>query len=341
MLKIAIISINQPSLNSASKLAQYLGEYEIDIYGKKDLEHNLDNLITYEKIDHVLENGWKKYDAIICILAMGIVVRKIAPLLESKATDPAVLVMNMDLSKVIPLLSGHIGGANELSDVIASKIEGCINFISTATDQVKAFAFDMFAKKNGMKIENLERLANISNRLINKKDVKVYAPKAVFESIENKTNLELVDIENIDENTVVISAKDLGLNTTNLTLKPKIYLGMGCNRDTSFEDIEKAFLWFIEKHGVTKEQIANIASFEAKADEKGLLEFAKKYNFDIQFYSDVEINNLEGEFSKSASTKFFGLKGVAEPSSVLVSKYKELVLPKEVYEKKITIAGAI
>ncbi|MEA3289773.1 MAG: cobalamin biosynthesis protein [Campylobacterota bacterium] len=338
MLKIAIISINQPSLNSASKLATILNDYEIDIYGKKDLEHNLDNLITYEKIDHVLENGWKKYDAIICILAMGIVVRKIAPLLESKATDPAVLVMSMDLSKVIPLLSGHIGGANELSDTIASRIDGCINFISTATDQVKAFAFDMFAKKNGMKIENLDKLANISNRLINKKSVHVIAPKAVFEAINNKTNLALIQEKDVDENTVIINP--LG-ESSNLQLKPKVYLGMGCNRDTSFEDIEKAFLWFSDKHGIETEQIANIASFKAKADEKGLLEFAKKYNFDIQFFGEEEINSLQGEFSPSQATKFFGLKGVAEPSSILISEYKELVVPKEVYEKKITIAGAI
>jgi len=338
MLKIAIISINQPSLNSAYKLAEILNDHKIDIFGKKDLEKTKDNLITYEKIDHVFENGWKKYDAIICIVAMGIVVRKIAPHLESKATDPAVLVMSMDLSKVIPLLSGHIGGANELSNEIANRIDGCINFISTATDQVKAFAFDMFAKKNDMKIENLDKLANISNRLINKKIVKVVAPTSVYESIENKTNLELIDENQIDENTVIIDP--LG-KSNNLHLKPKVYIGMGCNRDSSFQDIEKAFLWFIEKHDIEKEQVANIASFEVKRDEKGLLEFAKKYNFDIKFFSEEEINNLEGEFSKSASTKFFGLKGVSEPSSVLVSLYKELILPKEVYEKKITIAGAI
>ncbi|RXJ86553.1 cobalamin biosynthesis protein CbiG, partial [Aliarcobacter trophiarum LMG 25534] len=91
-LKIALVSINQPSLNSASKLLDYLEDFEVDVYGKKDLEHNLENLLTYEKIDTVLQEGWKKYDAIICILAMGIVVRKIAPLLESKATDPAIIV---------------------------------------------------------------------------------------------------------------------------------------------------------------------------------------------------------------------------------------------------------
>jgi len=338
MLKIAIISINQPSLNSAERLKEYLKEYEVDIYGKDGLEHNLKEFKSYEKIDTVLADGWKKYDAIICILAMGIVVRKIAPLLKSKATDPAILVMSIDLLKVIPLLSGHIGGANELSDVIANKIDGCINFISTATDQVKAFAFDMFAKKNNMEIENLNCLANISNRLINKKSVKVFAPKAVFESIKDKTNLELIEKDCIDQNTVIINPFG---KSDNLHLKPKVYIGIGCNRDTSFEDIQKAFLWFLDKYGIKKEQVKNIASFKVKADEKGLLEFAKKYNFDIKFFNKEEINNLDGEFSKSASTKFFGLKGVAEPSCILISKYKELIIPKEVYEKKITIAGAI
>jgi len=339
VLKIAIISINQPSLNSAVKLSEYLNEYEVDIYGKKDLVHNLDNLLTYEKIDTVLENGWKKYDAIICILAMGIVVRKIAPLLESKATDPAILVMSIDLSKVIPLLSGHIGGANELSDLIVQKIDGCINFISTATDQVKVFAFDMFAKKYNMKIENLHKLANISNRLINKQKVKVYSYKSIFETIKDKTNLELVSSADIDENTVIINP--FNHSNDNLHLKPKIYLGVGCNRDTSFENIEKAFIWFLDKYNLEKEQIENIASFEAKKDEKGLLKFANKYNFAIKFFDENQINSLEGEFSPSQATKFFGLKGVAEPSGVLISKYKELIIPKEVYEKKITIAGAI
>ncbi len=335
-LKIALVSINQPSLNSACKLLDYLKDFEVDIYGKKDLEHNLENLLTYEKIDTVLQEGWKKYDAIICILAMGIVVRKIAPLLESKATDPAIIVMSMDLTKVIPLLSGHIGGANELSDLLASRVPNCLNFVSTATDQTKTFAFDMFAKKNNLEIENLKCLAKISNSLLNKKEVEVKTYKSIFETIPNKTNLKRVD-EQSSELCVNITA----FSDDNLTLKPKIYLGIGCNRDTTFQDIEASFFWFLEKHNLKKEQIENIASFEAKADEKGLLEFADKYNFDIKFYNEQEINSLQGKFSPSQATKFFGLKGVSEPSSMLVSKYKELIIPKNVYEKKITIAAAV
>lgn len=335
-LKIALVTINQPSLNSACKLMPYLHDYEVDVFGKKDLEHNLEHLNLYGKIDEIMPAAWEGYDAIIAILAMGAVVRKIAPFLKDKATDPAVIVINLALDRVVPLLSGHLGGANELSDTLAQRIPNCINFVSTATDQTNTLAFEMFAKKNDLEICNLKELALISNSLLNKKEVEVLTYESIFDTIPNKKNLKLVK-EQSNELCVNITP----FNSPLLTFKPKVYLGIGCNRDTSFEDIEASFLWFLDKYELQKEQIENISSFEAKADEKGLLEFASKYNFDIKFYNEQEINSLQGEFSPSQATKFFGLKGVAEPSSILVSKYKELIIPKNVYEKKITIAGAV
>ncbi len=335
-LKIAIVSINQPSLDSACKLLKYLKDFEVEIYAKEGLNHNLDKLITYEKIDTVLENGWKKYDAIICILAMGIVIRKIAPLLQSKATDPAIIVISMDLLKIIPLLSGHIGGANELSETIASRIEGCINFVSTATDQTNTFAFDIFAKKNNLEIENLHCLAKISNSLLNKKEIEVKSYEGIFNKIPNKTNLKLVETQS---NELCVNITPFSDN--NLTLKPKVYLGIGCNKATTLKEIEEAFFQFLEKYTLKIEQIVNIASFEAKSNEQGLLDFALKYNFKIKFFNDKQINALQKEFSTSQATKFFNIKGVAEPSSILISEYKELIIKKEVFNKKITIAGAV
>jgi cobalt-precorrin 5A hydrolase len=337
-MKIALITINQPSLNSACKLLPYLSEHEVDVYGKKELTHNLAELNIYSKLDDILPSAWEKYDAIICILAMGAVVRKIAPLLKDKATDPAVIVINLALDKIVPLLSGHLGGANALADDLASAIPHAINFISTATDQTNTLAFEMLAKRNGWKIENLKALAKISNRLLNKQRVKVATYKNIFDAIPNRDNLVLVNFENLDVDTVVIDPTVL---SDSLTFRPKVYLGIGCNRDTSLSEIDEAVKTFLSNHGLIMEDIKNIASFEAKADEVGLLEFAKKYAFEIEFYEKDAINALENEFSKSASTKFFGLKGVAEPSAILVSEYKELLFKKEVYFKSVTIAGAI
>ena len=337
-MKIAVVTINQPSLNSACRLVPHLSEHEVDVYGKVELTHTLEKLHTYKKLDDILAPAWKEYDAIIAILAMGAVVRKIAPLLEDKSTDPAVLVINLALDKVVPLLSGHLGGANELADTLAERLPNCLNFISTATDQTKTLAFEMLAKKNDWKIENLKALAKVSNRLLNKQPVKVATYENVFESIPNKENLSLVDFENLDLDTVVI---DPTITSQCLTFRPKVYLGIGCNRDTPLSEIEEAVKQFLATHKLSMEDIGNIGSFEAKADEVGLLEFAKKYNFNIEFYGKDAINALENSFSKSASTKFFGLKGVAEPSAILASTYKELLFTKEVYFKSVTVAGAI
>ena len=152
--KIAIITINKPSLNSAKRLSNILKDYKIDIYTNnktKSLVYN-SNIIGYEKLDDILKLIFKKYDAIIFILAIGAVVRKIAPYIKSKEIDPAIVVINLKLNRVIPLLSGHLGGANELSNEICSKITGCINFITTASDQVKKFAFDNWVRKNRFKV---------------------------------------------------------------------------------------------------------------------------------------------------------------------------------------------
>ena len=337
-LKVAVVTINQPSLSSACKLAPYLDAYEVDYFGKKDLKHDLDHLHTYNKLDDIMPTAWANYDALICILAMGAVVRKIAPLLVDKSSDPAVLVINLTLDKIVPLLSGHLGGANELANALCSKIPNAINFISTATDQTKTLAFDMEAKHNGWQIVNLKALANISNRLLNKQSVQVATYKSIFETLSNRENLTRIDFDAIGDNCVVIAPN---ISSDSLTLKPKVYLGIGCNRDTLCEEIEGAVMEFLTKHNLKIEQIEAIASFEAKQDEVGLLVFAKKYDLEIHFYPKDAINGLENLFSPSASTQFFGLKGVAEPSAILCSKYKELIIQKEVYNKKITIAGAV
>ncbi len=337
-MKIAILTINQPSFASAERLVPVLYEHTVTVYGKAGLEHTMDDLQVYDTLDDILPDAWQQYDAIIAILAMGAVVRKIAPLLQSKATDPAVLVMNLALDRIVPLLSGHLGGANALAQTIASRLPGCLNFLSTATDQTGTLAFDMLAKERGWGIENLSALARISNRLINQQTVQVATLPGVFESIENRDNLVRVDWEEIDENTVVIAPH---VHSGALTLRPPVYLGIGCNRGTTEAEISEAFEMFLSRHRLQQDQIASIASFEAKRDEEGLLAFAKAYGLPIAFYDPEAINALEGEFSPSASTRFFGIKGVAEPSAILASTYRELLFPKEVYLNKITIAGAL
>ncbi len=337
-MTIALITINQPSLDAAVRLLPYLAEHTVDLFGKSGLKNAPDTLHTFTKLDTILPDAWERYDVLIFLLATGAVVRKIAPLLRNKATDPAVLVINLTLDRIIPLLGGHLGGANALAETLTARLPGCINFLSTATDQTGTLAFEMLAQERGWSIDNLHALARISNRLIDHQPVKVATWPSLFASIPDRRNLVRVDLDAIDEDTVVIAPH---IPSSALTLKPPVTLGIGCNRGTPAEAFEEALNTFLETHNLQPEQIDRLASFEAKRDETGLLAFAEKHGWEITFFDAEAINRLPGTFSPSAAERFFGLKGVAEPSAVLGSAYRELLFPKTVYNGHITIAGAI
>ncbi len=165
MEKLALITINEPSVKAAFKALTYLkpiGEqYDSHIFHRKGTLANDKNANThaYNNVEELLEEIWDDYNVLVFFVATGIVVRKIAPKLKSKTTDPAVLVMSLDLKKLIPLVSGHIGGANAFSDKLTQLIPECINFVTTATDQTNTLAFDLFAKEKGYKILNINYLS--------------------------------------------------------------------------------------------------------------------------------------------------------------------------------------
>jgi len=337
-MKIAIVTINNPSFNSATKLLKILDNHQCSIFNKTEDDGRL--FFKFNKVDDILEKAWNEFDAIVFIMASGAVIRKIAPFLKDKATDPAVLIMTLDLKKIIPLLSGHLGGANELSNEISSKIENCINFVTTASDQIKVLAFDMFAKKYNYSISNLKSLAEISNAIINNKQVQVVTYPTIAQQVKNfdgyiEKNFIFIFPDNLKSlntslPTIYITPQKMANKNLQIHID-KIVLGLGMNRDTQKDEIQNAVDRFLLEHGLEFKQISKIASFEAKSDEIGLLEYAKEYNLTLEFFNETDINSLTQEFSPSQATKFFNIKGVAEPASLLASNYKTLFLNKRIY----------
>jgi len=344
-MKIAIVTINNPSLESAKRLLPILSSHKCTIFNKSD---DSNGFIIYKKLDDILTNAWYDFDAIIFIMATGAVIRKVAPHLKDKASDPAVIIMTLDLKRIIPLLSGHLGGANELSVEITNSIDGCVNFVTTASDQIKVLSFDMFAKKMGYTISNLKSLAEVSNKIINKEIVQVVTYPIIEEKLKKfngykDENFKFIspdrlDLLNTDITTVYITPQKL--NNSSLQLHPQnIVLGLGMNRGTTAKEIELSVKRFCLEHSLDMEQINLLASFDAKSDEVGLLEFARNINRDIKFFSSEDINELEENFTPSEATRFFNIKGVAEPTSLLASEEKTLFLAKRIYGS-VTIASS-
>jgi cobalt-precorrin 5A hydrolase len=328
-MKTAIITINKPSFLTALSLKKYLNK-KTDIFINHTtnllIDDDLGNIKVYVKLNTTIKTIWDKYDAIVFIVAIGAVVRTISPFVQSKQTDPAVLVVNLNLTRVIPLLGGHLAQANKLSIKLSKKLKNCVNFITTATDQTKTFAFDNWAKKNNMHIKNLKSLANISNRLINNQPIHIITHKNIVKHLNYK-------------NSVLITPFDT--NTKQLTILPKIFLGIGCSKNISSKILFLAVKLFLKQNNLKFEQIKTIASFEAKKDEKGLIRFAKKYNLKIMFFKKNKINKLKDNFTNSKAKDIFKVQAVAEPCAILSSTYKELIVKKTIYFKSVTIACAI
>lgn len=341
MQKVAVVSINTPGFEASKRFESAIcTDFEVVLFYKDGFG---DGGCGFGSLDEAMDKIWG-FDVIVFFLATGIVVRKIAPKLVSKTSDPAVLVCDFAITGIVPLLSGHIGGANEFAEYVCARFDGCRAFVSTATDQTNSFAFDMYAKKNGFKIENISLLAPVSNGMINNQKVVVSAYPTIIEELKaliKKTNVEYKNYdEPLDFSAPTVAISPFAPQGAALWLQiTDISLGVGMNRGTPKTEIATAVKSFLDEYELGMWQVGSVSSFEAKMDETGLLEYCDEIRIKPKFFKKEDINSLQNVFSPSKASEFFGIKGVAEPSAILGSKYKELFIKKRVYGA-VTIAAA-
>ncbi len=286
-----------------------------------------------------IDSLWCEYDGIICIMATGIVVRSLAPLCKDKRLDPCVLVLDEKGRFVISLLSGHLGGGNELAVKVAAITKGKA-VITTASDVTGHTALDLWAQKNGLLPGNNKRLTMITTRLINRGCLKLYSDIA-------KGNLpdDMVWCGDKDEADVLIAQghKD-NTDEEKLLLRPmKLFVGLGCNRNTGSSSFEQAVSELCAEHGLDRKTISRLASIDIKKDEAGLLTFAEKCALPLSFYSKDQLNGVEGISSSKAVLAATGAKGVAEPAAILAASTAECggqLIIRKIKWKDVTAAVA-
>ena len=247
--------------------------------------------------------------ALVFIGAAGIAVRTVAPYLVSKASDPAVICLDEGGRWVVPLLSGHLGGANALARRIAA-LTGGEAVITTATDVNGRFAVDLWAKKQGMALLQPERIKNVSAKILRGETVTIDCPWPVAGSAP-----ELVRC-GTDADAVVSYRKRAG---SALQLVPRVLtLGVGCKRGTGADALEAAFQTFCTERGIVPEAVECAASIDLKRDEAGLLSFCLSHGWPLRFYSAEELRGVPGEFSASAFVeRVTGVDNVCERAAAL------------------------
>ena len=262
-------------------------------------------------------------DAIIFIGATGIAIRSISPYVKDKFSDPAVLVIDELGRYVIPLLSGHVGGANELAEYIGGAINAT-PVITTATDINGVFAVDVFAKKYNLIISSRKLAKDVSAALLDKEPVDIDSDIIEIDVSDIKKKLNPTDVK--CELRVRITDKIYESNV--LTLIPKsIYIGVGCKKDTDAKEMLDFVNEVFISSGIDIRAIKSIGSIDIKKNEKAINELAKSLSVPFLTFSKEELNAVEGEFNESEFVRnTVGVGNVCE-RAVLI-QCKKLTLGK-------------
>ena len=260
-------------------------------------------------------------EALIFVGAVGIAVRAIAPYCRSKAADPAVVVVDEGGNFAVPLLSGHLGGANALARALA-KACGAVPVITTATDVNGLFAVDLWAKAQNCAVLEPERIKHVSGALLAGQTVWYWSPWPV--AGETPAGVKKADAPEAADFALTLTPQGRALH-----LVPRIgVLGVGCRRGTTAQQLEEAFAAFCAASGLSPAAVCAAASIDLKKDEPGLAEFCKVHGWPITFYPADELRAVPGQFTPSAFVaSVTGVDNVCERSAVKASGGM-LLLPK-------------
>ena len=280
--------------------------------------------------------GFAEADALVFCCAAGIAVRGIAPWVKSKKTDPAVLVVDETARFVISLLSGHIGGANELAAALAADL-GAEPVITTATDLNGLFAVDVFAEKNHLYIESMGLAKEVSAALLAGEPVGFCSDLPVKGTMPPELTAGTADLG------VCVTA-DLSKAPYQKTLRliPRRYAaGLGCRRGKDSGEMARFFADKLSESGVDARALRCIASVDLKRDEPCLLALAEQYALPFFTYSAEDLNALPGEFSGSDFVKgVTGVDCVSERAAMLAAGEGAALVRKKTAGEGMTFALA-
>lgn len=271
-------------------------------------------------------------DALLFVGSCGIAVREIAPHVRDKRTDPAVICID-ELGKfVIPLLSGHIGGANELARNIAKKLNA-VPVITTATDINHRFSVDSWAAQNGLVIDDIHRAKLVSAAIL-ERNIPLVCDFPIATGLPNG-----IISGNGGELGISISYQKKEPFVQTLRLVPQIlHLGIGCRRGTPVSVIRDAVAMVLEQNRIDGHAIKCVASIDLKADEKGMLQFCKEQGVASVFYSAEQLRNMAGDFTPSEFVQSVtGVDNVCERAALMGA---ETLIVKKRALNGVTVAVA-
>ncbi|NLW80874.1 MAG: precorrin-4 C(11)-methyltransferase [Desulfovibrionales bacterium] len=295
--------------------------------------------VAFARLSEQVRANFGAYHAHVFVAAAGIVVRTIAPLLQDKTADPAVIVCDHAGQHVISLLSGHLGGANDLARRIAKHLGGQA-VITTATDTCASPAMDVLAREKGCTIADPSRIKAVNSALAEGLPVMVHDPEQYL-GISDHPAFNLVS----DPETAQVVVTWQNRPHQGLVLHPMcLVAGIGCRRGVHREDILAALDQVFAAHHLAPQSLRSLVSVDLKKDESGLLQTGRDIGVPLEFLDRSCLERIQVPNPSNTVLKQIGVSSVCEAAALMVARKNnpsaKLIVPKTIVGP-VTVAVAV
>jgi cobalt-precorrin 5A hydrolase len=358
---IAVIALTRRGVETALKIKDALENagFSSKVYAPKKYIQN--NVVPMDKkLGEFIKDTYSTVDAIVAVMASGIIIRAVAPCLESKLTDPAVVGVDAAGKFVISLLSGHYGGANELARIIAAGIDGTA-VITTASEATGKQSVDELARILHLTIQNPESLVAVNSALVNdERFVAVLLDDAEI-PVDQIGCIEVKKAENGSQALEIINNYDAGVIVTSEALssailridkvvKPftilktkRVVVGLGARKDSSEESIMEAVDTALEQAHVPLARVNSFATVDIKRGSLPMLKAVEYLGKPLEFLSVDALRSLSHKDlspdSKMVQEKI-GVGGVCERAALIVAGKNSKLILKKTKLNGVTVAVA-
>ena len=346
MEKISVLAITKNGVSIGLRLKEHFPNWEI--FAPSKFSNDSKEIVWYsESTSEKIVELFKSNNALVCLFSLGAVIRLIAPHLKDKKTDPAVIVIDDKTSFVISVLSGHLGGANELTQIIAQKLDA-IPVITTAADVNKTIAVDLVGRELGWKIDDDSTVTKISAHMVNEENIGIYQdvgkmnwwkelPKNVkiYHSLEEMKNSG-------SKGYLIISDRILEgdfLKNSVVYRPPSLVVGIGLHWDTSKEIIKEGLDFCLQKFKLSEKSIVKLVSIKKPEDIKGLVDIGKDMGIAVEYVNREDLAEISAPNPSDTVKAFEGTSSVSEAAAIKVSG-GELIVEKQKFPPNLTIAIA-
>ena len=333
MKGIAIgLSNNSKEILKRLKKTEFIKETYIAGSSKDDGKEN--QLFQIQKPREILLKKWSELDLIIFIGSIGASIRIVNSFLTSKDQDPGVIVINNKGTKIVPLIGLHQSNTQNIAFQISNLFGGQI--IETSNSNDKSFLnLDSFGNQWGWKrsgkIQSWSKLVikQAKNEEIFCKQLSGNSLWKDSESGEIITQINEKEIEKQDS-TFHVSIFE---NNQISWHPPVLWIGIGCERNTSKELIANSFNNLLQSRNLSKYSIAGLATVDIKKDEKGILELAEENNLPIKFFNKEDLSTIIVPNPSSVVEMEIGTPSVAEASCLLAAGEESKLLEEKIIFK--------